>query len=309
MARRRATCCRGWCASSRPTRSPAPRATTTSCPRSTASRSAGRGTAKRWQRTHVNTACKLLLFEHAFDTLGCKVVGLADRQLQLRVAAGDRSAGSEARRRAAPSSGAARRHRARFVHVQRSAGAEWPDVRRHLRLRLERHRAGNRHRLARPSEGDRLAEPPSRRAHEDEVPPAWPRRARAPCRGVRTVTWPRTATRQLARAALAPDRPGSRRSRPRALRRAEPAERVLRRLRQRRRLALHRLRLDVGADLRRPADRLDRRDRGRAVGPEHHLRRLGRRHHPARSRDGRRRVQVHRRAARRGRTSGSATRR
>jgi hypothetical protein len=24
----------------------------------------------RWQRTHVNTACKLLLFEHAFDTLG-----------------------------------------------------------------------------------------------------------------------------------------------------------------------------------------------------------------------------------------------
>jgi RimJ/RimL family protein N-acetyltransferase len=32
--------------------------------------------AKRWQRTHVNTACKLLLFQHAFETLGCGVVGL-----------------------------------------------------------------------------------------------------------------------------------------------------------------------------------------------------------------------------------------
>ena len=31
---------------------------------------------KRWQRTHVNTACKLLLLGHAFDTLGCGVVGL-----------------------------------------------------------------------------------------------------------------------------------------------------------------------------------------------------------------------------------------
>ena len=32
--------------------------------------------AKRWQRTHVNTTCKLLLFTHAFDTVGCQVVGL-----------------------------------------------------------------------------------------------------------------------------------------------------------------------------------------------------------------------------------------
>jgi RimJ/RimL family protein N-acetyltransferase len=31
--------------------------------------------AKRTQRTHVNTACKLLLLTHAFDTLGCNVVG------------------------------------------------------------------------------------------------------------------------------------------------------------------------------------------------------------------------------------------
>src|SRR6185295_2113573 len=32
--------------------------------------------AKSRQRSHVNTVCKLLLLEHAFDTLGCRVVGL-----------------------------------------------------------------------------------------------------------------------------------------------------------------------------------------------------------------------------------------
>ena len=31
--------------------------------------------AKSMQRTHVNTACKLLLMTHAFETLGCHVVG------------------------------------------------------------------------------------------------------------------------------------------------------------------------------------------------------------------------------------------
>jgi N-acetyltransferase len=31
--------------------------------------------AKRVQRTHVNTTCKLLLLTHAFETLGCNVVG------------------------------------------------------------------------------------------------------------------------------------------------------------------------------------------------------------------------------------------
>ena len=31
--------------------------------------------AKRCQRTHVNTVCKLLLLTHAFETLGCHVVG------------------------------------------------------------------------------------------------------------------------------------------------------------------------------------------------------------------------------------------
>jgi RimJ/RimL family protein N-acetyltransferase len=32
--------------------------------------------AKSRQRSHVNTSCKLMLMSHAFDTLGCTVVGL-----------------------------------------------------------------------------------------------------------------------------------------------------------------------------------------------------------------------------------------
>jgi RimJ/RimL family protein N-acetyltransferase len=40
--------------------------------------------AKRWQRTRVNGACKRLLFTHAFDTLGCAVVGLRTDQFNLR---------------------------------------------------------------------------------------------------------------------------------------------------------------------------------------------------------------------------------
>jgi N-acetyltransferase len=40
--------------------------------------------ARSWQRTHVNTVCKLLLLEHAFETLGCSVVGWRTDILNLR---------------------------------------------------------------------------------------------------------------------------------------------------------------------------------------------------------------------------------
>lgn len=40
--------------------------------------------AKRCQRSHVNTSCKLLLLEHGFDTLGCKVIGLRTDILNTR---------------------------------------------------------------------------------------------------------------------------------------------------------------------------------------------------------------------------------
>ena len=36
------------------------------------------------QRTHVNTTCKLLLLAHAFDTLGCEVVGLRTDNFNFR---------------------------------------------------------------------------------------------------------------------------------------------------------------------------------------------------------------------------------
>src|SRR6185369_8041770 len=40
--------------------------------------------ARRHQRTHVNTTCKRLLLGHAFETLGCKVVGLRTDRFNLR---------------------------------------------------------------------------------------------------------------------------------------------------------------------------------------------------------------------------------
>ena len=62
-----------------------------------------------------------------------------------------------------------------------------------------------------------------------------------------------------------------------------------------RRLEVDRRRHPLEADLRRPADELDRLDRGRAVGPERRLRRLGRGEHPRQRRAGQRHLQVDRR--------------
>jgi len=93
--------------------------------------------ASRWQRTHVNTACKLLLFEHAFDTLGCKVVGLRTDNFNF---ASQRAI----ERLGAKRDGVLRHHQARRDGTARDSYmysvlvAEWPDVRRHLKLRLAR---------------------------------------------------------------------------------------------------------------------------------------------------------------------------
>lgn len=96
--------------------------------------------AKRWQRSHVNTACKLLLFEHAFDSLGCKVVGL--RTDNFNFASQRAIEGLGAKR-----DGVLRHHQARRDGTVRDSYMytvlvhEWSDVRRHLRLRLARHSA------------------------------------------------------------------------------------------------------------------------------------------------------------------------
>ncbi|HET6348661.1 MAG TPA: GNAT family protein [Candidatus Krumholzibacteria bacterium] len=94
--------------------------------------------AKRWQRSHVNTSCKLLLLGHAFDTLGCKVVGLRTDGFNL------------ASQRAIEALGAKKDGVIRHHAVRRDGSArdtvmysilakEWPDVKRHLELRLARH--------------------------------------------------------------------------------------------------------------------------------------------------------------------------
>ena len=94
--------------------------------------------AQSRQRTHVNTTCKLLLLGHAFDTLGCAVVGLRTDNFNFRS------------QRAIEGLGAKKDGVIRHFGVRRDGtirdtvmysilAAEWPDVRRHLELRLQRH--------------------------------------------------------------------------------------------------------------------------------------------------------------------------
>jgi N-acetyltransferase len=96
--------------------------------------------SQRWQRTHVNTACKLLLLANAFDTLGCAVVGLRTDNFNF---ASQRAI----ERLGAKKDGVIRHHQARRDGTARDSvmysilAAEWRDVRRHLELRLARHRA------------------------------------------------------------------------------------------------------------------------------------------------------------------------
>jgi N-acetyltransferase len=93
---------------------------------------------KRWQRSHVNTSCKLLLLGHAFETLGCKVVGLRTDNFNLASQRAIEALGAK-------KDGVIRHHRARRDGTVRDTvmysilAYEWPDVRRHLQLRLARH--------------------------------------------------------------------------------------------------------------------------------------------------------------------------
>jgi RimJ/RimL family protein N-acetyltransferase len=97
--------------------------------------------AKRWQRSHVNTACKLLLFAHAFDTVGCKVVGLRTDNFNFTSQRAIAALGAK-------KDGVIRHHFARRDGSPRDSvmfsvlAHEWPDVKRHLELRLARHGKG-----------------------------------------------------------------------------------------------------------------------------------------------------------------------
>jgi RimJ/RimL family protein N-acetyltransferase len=97
--------------------------------------------AKRWQRTHVNTACKLLLFAHAFETLGCQVVGLRTDNFNFLSQRAIAALGAR-------QDGVLRHHQRRRDGTVRDSvmfsvlANEWPDVKRHLELRLDRFRDG-----------------------------------------------------------------------------------------------------------------------------------------------------------------------
>ena len=94
--------------------------------------------AKSWQRSRVNTTCKLLLLAHAFDGLGCKVVGLRTDNFNFASQRAIEALGAK-------KDGVIRHHLARADGTVRDSvlysilATEWPDVRRHLELRLKRH--------------------------------------------------------------------------------------------------------------------------------------------------------------------------
>ena len=89
------------------------------------------------QRSHVNTACKVVLLTHAFETLGCRVVGLRTDNFNFRSQQAIEALGAK-------KDGVIRHHHprpdgtARDTVIYSILAAEWPDVRRHLMLRLQR---------------------------------------------------------------------------------------------------------------------------------------------------------------------------
>ena len=91
----------------------------------------------RWQRSHVNSACKLLLLAHAFETLRCAVVGLRTDNFNFRSQRAIEALGAKR-------DGVLRHHQARRDGTVRDSvmysilAAEWPDVKRHLALRIAR---------------------------------------------------------------------------------------------------------------------------------------------------------------------------
>lgn len=93
--------------------------------------------AKRWQKSHVNTACKRLLLKHAFESLDCVAVEFHTDGRNL-----DSQRAIE--RLGARRDGVLRAHKRRPDGTLRDTvcysiiASEWPDVSRWLTLRLER---------------------------------------------------------------------------------------------------------------------------------------------------------------------------
>ncbi len=95
--------------------------------------------AKRCQRTHVNTTCKLLMMANAFDTLGARVVGWRTDNYNF-------ASQKAIERLGARKDGVIRHHALRrdgtvrdTVMYSLTAG-EWPEVKAHLQYQLARPR-------------------------------------------------------------------------------------------------------------------------------------------------------------------------
>ena len=94
--------------------------------------------AKSRQRSHVNTACKLMLLTHAFDTLGAGVVGWRTDNYNF---ASQRAI----ERLGAKKDGVIRHHALRRDGTVRDTvmysviAGEWPEVRNHLLYQMHRH--------------------------------------------------------------------------------------------------------------------------------------------------------------------------
>lgn len=96
--------------------------------------------AQSHQRSHVNSACKLLLLRHAFDTLGAKVVGWRTDNFNW---ASQRAI----ERLGAHRDGVLRHHAPRRDGTVRDTvmysllAGEWPEVEQHLLYQMQRHAA------------------------------------------------------------------------------------------------------------------------------------------------------------------------
>lgn len=96
--------------------------------------------AQRCQRTHINSACKLLLFSYGFEKLNCKVVGLRTDNFNFRSQRAIEALGAK-------KDGVIRNHWPRRDGTIRDSvmysvlAHEWPDVKRYLQFRLKRNAA------------------------------------------------------------------------------------------------------------------------------------------------------------------------
>jgi RimJ/RimL family protein N-acetyltransferase len=93
--------------------------------------------ARRWQKSHLNTACKRLLLEHAFEALGCVAVAFHTDEL-------NEDSQRAIERLGAQREGVLRAHRRRVDGSLRNTvcfsilAEEWPNVSNWLQMRLSR---------------------------------------------------------------------------------------------------------------------------------------------------------------------------